>query len=184
VSKPLKFLVFLLISGCGGAYGTQGWDQGEVFYVCDTPTHFAHVISDIPINCQIFEHNENLAFEMLANANLVPVGSEHDYSDFTIHVVSGDSFSFNLFSGICGNSVLLGQTNEITQTIMLGDVGEALIHEMIHHWEWIHGVLDTAIHPNWCQKDYGGKDSGDCPGSLSYNYAASVYQYTRLTPDQ
>jgi hypothetical protein len=161
-AKVLIMAFALVASGCGGTFG-----QGNAYYTCSTDTHFSEIIYDGTLRCDTFKYNEDLAFKMLADVGLVPPGSEHDFSGLTVHVKS-----VPLYETVFGTAD--GNYDAMAQLINLGSHGLALIHEMIHHWQTIHGSIDTMFHTGWCENGYGGPVAGDCPGSLSDIYSSTA----------
>ncbi len=38
--------------------------------------------------------------------------------------------------------------------IWLGSCGDALVHELLHLWDWRHGAVGTVLHEGWDYNDY------------------------------
>jgi len=158
-------LVLVVAAGCFGCGGQN------VFFTCPS-SRFQMVSSDQPLDCQKFAHNEEAAFSLLAQRGIVPESSWHDYQRVSVLY----QFSWLVHArpgcvacGVVPRDIDLYEPNSIT----ISSGGEALLHSMLHHWDYIHGRVDTMFHPSWCEKGYGQVDS--CPGS-----ADDVYQKTMV----
>lgn len=131
---------FLALAACGE--GTE--------YECGPVPHLGAVRSEMPILCETFAWNADQAFLMAGYSGLVPSGADHDFERMTVVVQDVDE--------IRGHDGKVGWYDGPSQTAYLTRDGKALMHEMFHHWEVLHFVLNTGDHPDWAQKGYVSMD--------------------------
>jgi hypothetical protein len=163
-SKILIFLPFLV--GC----------MGQAYYTCPTQV-FGEMYSEYPVVCDRFAFDESMAFRVLADADLVPTGAQHDYNRISVHVQAKQALSVSAESPAPGTTVA-GYFDPMSNTINLNNDGLSLLHEMIHVYEWQRWIIDTYNHPLWCEKKYGSpvRDlaNPECPGSLEAIFEANA----------
>lgn len=130
--RYLSLLLFALATGC----------QGTVYYQCGSP-HFNEVWSEGPIDCSAFSHNADLAMRMIGQ-------SSHVFHRVHVMVEAGAT-SLHDHTDADGYY----SPNEIH----LSTDGHALLHELLHHWEFAHWILNTGEHPQWDAKGYTALDA-------------------------
>jgi hypothetical protein len=126
------FLVATLISAvaCGGG----GFERTACSIPCLGP-----VYSDTETSCDNVLYNHELALAIIES--FVPQAcSVYEDVPFTIH---GDNFQeqvggyYDAFSGI-----------------HVGPYGGAHLHEMFHHWDFVHLAVGTIWHAGWDANGY------------------------------
>jgi hypothetical protein len=153
--KPLLALP-LLLAACG---------PGQAYYQCPEIPNLGYVLSEMSIDCQAFASNSAIAFGMLDQANVVPLGSDHDFERWTVIVESG--LELHGYPGTNGRTDISAAGDP---TITLSSSAGSLLHEELHAWQTMHGDLDTVNHPNWCEMGWGAANDNDCPGSLGLRF--------------
>jgi hypothetical protein len=147
-------LAILAITACG-------IDNGTVYNACDGVPYFGQVASEVPIDCKVFAANAETAAALLVQSGVVPFGSLHDFNRVNVLVIDAASVTQS-------DPNKIGSYDNLTEKIYLARDGRSLVHEMLHHWEWIHGVMNTDDHPDWCAKGFG--QFYDCDDSLDARF--------------
>lgn len=153
VSMRTPVLALLLIAACGPA---------QVYYSCPDPAPFSQVLRESDtIACDVFQYDALQALQMLDAAGVVPTGADHDFGRMTVYIDA-------TWDDLPGKPNQNGEYQSLDGSAHVTVQVRALLHEMLHHWDYIHGVLTTNEHPQWCAKGYG--PHGTCPGSLDDRY--------------
>lgn len=149
-------LLLIALSACGG---------GRAEYPCSTAGNaLGYVSAEEPIDCAAFNADAENALAMLANTGIAPADAQHVFERLSVVVEKGPTIE--------GHSEDFGWYDGETETAYVTESGRALLHEMLHHWERMHWVLNTGDHPDWCAKGYGQWD--DCPQSLDWLFNKSA----------
>jgi hypothetical protein len=139
-----------LLTGC----------TGEVLYTCPGSAPLGALESERPIDCAAAVDNVQNAVGVLRNMGIIPTGSDHDLERMTIVVQPAGGSDGRSVPGHDGYD---GWYVGVTETAYLTEAMKGTFHEMLHHWQWIHGVINTQDHPGWCEKGWGPWNT--CPGS-------------------
>lgn len=107
----------------------------------------AEVESDADIDCGLASENWRTAREVLIGRGIVPAEAfDRAYGALRVRVRPERAWSY------WGKRVI--GTYEPPSSVEVNFRMESLAHEMLHHWQVLNGVTNSADHPGWSSNGY------------------------------
>jgi len=140
MKKFLIICVYLAVcSSCGGRVGDCTVDG------------LGMILSEVPLDCNDMHFNYLLARDILAELEIVPKSNTGAFSNVDIIIRREEYWEIENGDSVIGRYWWPG-------TIYLSKYGNALLHEMLHHWDASNLTFRTGDHAGWDMNNYDFAD--------------------------
>jgi len=161
MKKTKLFAALVVLSACGAPRpGPKdvGIESLEAFFV-ETPYKVTSKDFTMPCIGRVTSanpiHLRVLAFNLIQASEIFDVYEIMSPDQFCKTFGSVDlDFSADRYLPDEEGDKVIGRYDPDSDRITLNDVGNALGHEMLHHWEHVNGNIWTGWHPGWGDNGY------------------------------